>query len=524
MHNKRTMKTRRLFIPIVLALFVSLSACDGSLLDYENPNAPTNTAFWETPEDAELGINAVYHQLLQPGTYSRWIFFRYDLSSDEGFSGSPWTELADWTRFNYVNYNFWEGNAIHWRDHYKGIFRANQVLANVPDIEFENTTRKNQILGEASFLRALYYFNLAILYEDVPIVLEPSSPDDKPEQKPLEEVWGQIVTDLEFAMNNLPPTWPADDVGRATKGAAHALLGKVYMQQQEWDLAQDAMEWLIEGPGAANYGLVDNYEDNFRHTTENNIESVFEIQFSDENRGGKGDVSNSSLSNERPQFFAPRGIGWSDGQSNKWIIDEYKTENNLDGGFDTRLKWSLYYQEMGDDFANNDLVYGRPWDVGAWGNDAFIRKYSSSYFRDFEDYFSPNNFRVIRYADVLLSYAEIINELQGPAQAVQYLNRVRQRPSTNLAPLETSVHAAAMNSRDAFRERLKIERSLELNHEGVRFMDLKRWGMFDSQATVDELAQRDPSFNNFVVGKHHRLPIPQSEVENNPNLDQHPEY
>ena len=223
-------------------------------------------------------------------------------------------------------------------------------------------------------------------------------------------------------------------------------------------------------------------------------------------------------------FFAPRGIGWSDGQTNKWIIDEYKTENNLDGGFDTRLKWSVFYREMGDDFTNNDLVYGRPWDVAAWGDEAFIRKYSSSYFRDFEDYFSPNNFRVIRYADVLLSYAEIINELQGPAQAVQYLNRVRQRPSTNLAPLEASVHAAAMNSQDAFRDRLMIERSLELNHEGVRFMDLKRWAMFDSQTTVNELAQRDPSFNNFEVGKHHRLPIPQGEVENNPNLDQHPEY
>lgn len=252
------MKTRRLFIPLVLVLLVSFSACDDNLLDYENPNAPTNTAFWNTAEDAELGLNAVYHQLYQPGTYSRWIHFRFDLSSDEGYSGSPWTELADWTRFNYVNYNFWEGNGIHWQDHYKGIFRTNQVLTNVPEIEFENQTRKDEIIGEASFIRALYYFNLAILFEDVPIVVEPSSPDDKPEQKPLEEVWGQIIDDLTVATNNLPPSWPADEVGRATKGAAHALLGKVHMQRQDWEKARIEMEWLVEGDGATYYDLVDN--------------------------------------------------------------------------------------------------------------------------------------------------------------------------------------------------------------------------------------------------------------------------
>lgn len=507
-------------IAISIVVILSFQACDG-ILDYNNPNAPTDVTFWETPDDAERGLTAVYHQLVKESTYARWIFFRTDLTSDEGYSASPWTELADWTRFNYLNYNFWEGGAWIWRDHYKGIFRANQVIANVPEIEFSNELRQQQIVAEAKFIRALLYYNLAVLWEEVPIVLEPSNPDDQPEQRSEQEVWAQIKQDLNDASEALPETWSSDDLGRPTVGSALALLGKAHMQNQSWQDAYDALHWLVEGDGAVHYDLVDNYRDNFMHTTEHNIESVFEISFSDENRGPKGDGSDSNLGFERPQFFAPGGIGWSDGQPRTWLIDEYKAEMNLDGGFDTRLMYSIFYSEMGDDFENNELIYGRTWEEGGWPEDvAYIRKYSSDYFRDYEDYYSPNNFRVIRYADVLLSFAEVVNELQGPQQAAQYVNRVRQRPSTNLAPLENSPYANALTSQDAFRERLKMERSLELNHEGVRWADLKRWGMLESAEGIEELRQRDSSFDNFEIGRHHRLPIPQSEVENNPNLDQ----
>lgn len=513
-------RTRLLYL---ILLFVFSYGCN-DMLDLQNPNAPTNTSFWNTPEDAELGLTAVYHQLNQIGNYSRWIFFRYDLASDEGQSQSPWTELADWTRFNYVNYNFWEGGSWIWRDHYKAIFRANQVLANVPEIEFSNEERKEQIIAEAQFLRALNYFNLAVLWEDVPLVLEPSNPDDQPEQKTQAEVWDQIKKDLSDAADVLPPEWPSEEVGRPTRGAALALLGKAHMQNHEWEDARDALSWLVEGEGAQYYDLMDNYKDNFTHLSENNAESVFEIQFSGENQGPKGDAINSSLGFERTQFFGPNGIGWADGQARSWLIDEYKGETTVDGGYDTRLKHNLFYRDMSVDFTDNDEVYGRSWDEDLWGDDVFIRKYQTDYYRDFEDYYAPVNFRVIRFADVLLSYAEVINELEGPAQAAQYVNRVRQRPSTNLPPLASSPYADALDSKEAFLERLKMERTLELCFEGVRWMDLKRWGMLESQEGIDTLADRDPDFENFEVGKHHRLPIPQSEVENNPFLDQHPEY
>lgn len=512
---------RLLILPILLLAFAV--GCD-DMLTKTNPNVPTTETFWNTPTDAEAGLTAVYHQLYQIGNYSRWLFFRYDLASDEGYSESPWTELADWTRFNYVNYNFGAGQTMIWSAHYKAIFRANQVLANVPDIEFEDQNRKELILGEAKFLRALHYFNLAVLWEEVPIVLEPSSPDDQPEQRSRDEVWAQVKQDLQEAADVLPSEWPSEEVGRPTYGAALALLGKAHMQNHEWQQAKDAMEWLIEGEGAQYYGLVDNYYDNFKHTTENNIESVFEIQFSEENRGAKGDGSSSALGFERTQFFAPPGIGWADGQARRWLIEQYKEETTVDGSYDIRLKHNLFYREMSEDFDNNDLVYGESWREGEWGDEAFIRKYQVDYYRNNVDYYIPNNFRVIRYADVLLSYAEIINELEGPRQAAQYVDRVRQRPSTNLPPLANSQYSDALTSKEAFLERLKMERTLELCFEGVRWMDLKRWEMLESQEGINILRQRDSDFENFELGKNHRLPIPQSEVENNPNLDQHPEY
>lgn len=514
---------KRLYIASIGFLLLFFVGCQ-DLLDKTNPNTPTTESFWTTPSDAEAGLTAAYHQLYQIGNYSRWLYFRYDLSSDEGYSESPWTELADWTRFNYVNYNFAEGQTTIWHNHYKAIFRANQVLANVPEIEFDDQNRKEEILAEAKFLRALHYFNLAVLWEEVPVVLEPSEPDDQPEQRSREEVWNQVKQDLNEAADVLPPEWPAEEVGRPSRGAALALLGKAHMQNHEWTEARDAMEWLVEGEGAQYYGLMDNYHDNFTHTTENNRESVFEIQFSEENRGAKGDGSSSALGLERTQFFAPPGIGWGDGQARRWIVDQYKEETDLDGDFDSRLRYNVFYREMSDDFENNEEVYGGTWQEDQWGDEVFIRKYQVDYYRDNVDYYIPNNFRVIRYSDVLLSYAEIINELEGPQQAFEYVDRVRQRSSTNLPPLASSQYSDALNSQEAFLERLKMERTLELCFEGVRWMDLKRWGMLESQEGINTLQQRDPDFNNFEMGKNHRLPIPQSEVENNPNLDQHPEY
>ncbi|MBC9797127.1 RagB/SusD family nutrient uptake outer membrane protein [Sinomicrobium weinanense] len=505
-----------LIISTVICTLFAVTSCQKDELDLKNPNALTTDQFWVTPDDAEKGVNAIYAMFYKDGLWARWVYFRLDLTSDEGFSQSPWVELADWTRFGYINYNFWEGNSVTWRDTYKAIFRANQVLANVPDIEFSDENRKQQLLGEAKFLRALHYYYAGVLWENVPLVLEPSKPDDLHPQNTKEEVFAQVEQDLTEAFAALPEAWDAAQTGRPTKGAAKAMLAKLYMQQHRWEDAKSTLEYLIKGEGAM-YSLVDHYEDNFTHLNENNSESVYEIQFGDQRRGGTGEGQDASVSTTRAQFFAPRGIGWSDGQARFWLVNAFKQEQTSDGKIDERLRYSLFYPDLFKDFG--DKIYGRDWE---WGDqEAWFRKYQRDYYRENEDYYSEVNFRLIRYADVLLRYAEVLNELGMTSDAYQYVDMVRAR--ANMAPLATA-YPGIGNNREAFLNRLKTERVLELSGESVRWEDLKRWGDLEDQASVDEIAERDPDFENFEVGKHLRLPIPQVEVENNPNLEQNPGY
>src|SRR6218665_38764 len=507
-------------IKILLAISFTaclLSSCKKDQLNVENPNTITEEQFWKTESDAEKGVNAAYAMFYKPGGWARWIYFRLDLTSDEGCSKSPWIELADWTRFQYVNYNFWEGNANTWRDIYKAVFRCNQVLANVPDITFTDNNKKELILAQAKFLRALHYYYAALLWENIPLVLEPSQPDDLPAQHPLTEVWAQVEKDFTEALAVLPEKWDDANVGRPTKSASNGFLARTYMQQHKWQQAKTALDYFFTGAGTGKYELVPNFQDNFTHTNENNKESVFEIQFSDVNKGGDGDDPNQNMGHNRAQFFAPRGIGWSDGQARYWMVDEFKKEKTVGNALDPRLRYSLFYPALQADFG--DKVYGRNWE---WNNDeAWFRKYQRDYFRTNEDYFAQNNVRLIRFADILLMYAETLNELDQTTTAAGYVNIVRAR--ANMSPLAVG-QPASLLSKDAFRDRIKVERVLELCGESVRWADLKRWDDLETQAKVNVVAQRDPDFLNFTVGKHVRLPIPQTEVLNNPNLKQNDKY
>jgi len=502
-----------------LTLLISLTvitSCKKSLLDQSTPNTLPAEQFWKTESDALKGVNAIYHMFYQNGGFNRWIYFRLDLTSDEGFSKSPWIELGDWTRFQYVNYNFWEGNVNTFRDVYKAIFRCNQVLENVPNIPFADETKKAELLGQAKFLRAFYYYYAAILWENVPLVTTTQTPIDLPQQGTLTQVWALVDADLNDAIKSLPAQYTGDNIGRATKGAAYAMLGKSLMQQHKWSEAKTAFDYLVTGAGKQYYDLVD-YKDNFRAENENNKESVFEIQFSDINKTAEGDGPSSNMGTNRTQFFAPRSIGWSDGQARYWLVAEFKKEKTTDGKIDPRLRYTLFYPALEADFG--DKIYGRSWQWDA--DECWFKKYSRDYYRTNEDYYNQINNRVIRYADVLLMYAEALNELGQTADAYQYVDKIRAR--ANMAPLATA-YPAIGNNKDAFRNRLKEERVLELCGESVRWADLKRWGDLDNQTAVDAVAARDPDFKNFVVGKNIRLPLPQTEVLNNTNLHQNPNY
>lgn len=535
---------KRIILPLILV--AALFSCSENGLNLTDPNVPTVAEYWKTLDEAQSGLTATYSQFTRPGNWGRWIYFRYDLASDEGYSNSPWNELADWTRFKYSNYNFIQGGSLIYKSAYKQIFEANQVIEFTPGIAVstdEERTQVKQIVAQAKFIRAFNYFTLNVLFGQAEIVLKPSNPGDLYKVANTDTLNAMVIRDLDEAIVDLPAEWAANDKGRITKGAAYALLGKTYMQMHEWEKAKNAFFWLVEGDGKQYYGLMDNYFDNFTHLKENNKESVFEIQFSDvskkemdRNNGTllDDDVPNMTLGNTRSQFFAPKGIGWCDGQPRMWLISEYKKEPTKDISvngktIDDRLRVSIIYPAIFTDFPTEKLFNGTisKWRFNWAKTECFFRKYGDDYFKTVTDYYSPINYRVIRYADVLLCYAECLANMNDLPNAVKYVDIVRTRPSTNhtkMAESPIAEIAAAASDRDLFLKRLQMERALELSLESVRWIDLRRWGLLETQAGIDELKSRDVDFENFILNKHQVLPMPQYEVDNSEYLDQNKNY
>jgi hypothetical protein len=510
---------KKIFIFSLFIVGLGLGSCEKEL-NIINPNQPTVEVFWKTADDAQKGVNAVY-STLHRGAISRWLPFYYIIRSDEGRSQSPATPIVNnMDQFRITDYNFW-GHYDIWRDNYVGIFRANQVIANVPAIQMDET-QKQRFIGEAKFLRGLFYFHLVTLWGNVPLMLTPSTTSDRPATSPQDAVWAQVQQDLSDAATALPSKYTnPDDLGRATKGSAYALLAKVYLQQRKYNEALTPLQWLVTGEGNTIYSLLPNYRDNFLITTENNAESVFEWQFQrnpTENHDDDTDprADNLNYGTSIAQFFAPPGVGWSDGEAHRWVVHQFLKEPTATGQRDPRLEATFLYDSTdvrGPEFTQ---IYGQTF-AQRYGTDnqrVWFRKFLNDHWKNEEGYNSPNNWRYIRYADVLLMYAEALNATGSTQQAYSFVDRVRQR--AGLAPLSTAM--PGMNQ-DQFLAQLKQERLLELAGEGHRWNDLTRWGDLGPQ-----LAQRDPAFSTFVVGRSELLPIPQQEADINPNLSQNPNY
>ncbi|WP_207434141.1 RagB/SusD family nutrient uptake outer membrane protein [Sabulibacter ruber] len=508
---------------IALTLTGTVLACEDTL-EIEDPNQVSVETYWGTEAEALAGVNAVYGAFYRNGTYARWLHMYLNPRSDDGFASTGWGELRSTIDFTQLDFNF-EGTRNIWDHHYRAIYRANQVITNVPNIQMDETL-KQRYIAEAKFLRALHYFNLVSLFRSVPLVLDPSRLTDLPFQVTEQETWTQIERDLTEAAPNLPAKYDLENLGRATRGAAYALLGKAHLQQREYQQALDAFAWLVDGDGSRLglsgndlYDLVPNYRDNFLHTTENNRESVFEVQFLALQSTTDEDAPTSNLGNQRGPFFGPgrrnQGdpqAGFNDFQMHRWVIDEFMQERTTSNAVDPRLYATAIFN------GNPGTFYGRTFDQLVPDNlmqAAWYRKYLNDYHRVDETFEGPINFRVIRYADVLLMYAECLNALNRTAEAYPHVDRVRQR--AGLAPLST---ARPGLSQQAFMEQLEHERITELTGESTRWLDLLRWGYLDDPARVNELEARDPEFNNFDIPRDKWLPIPQSEIDINPNLNQ----
>ncbi|RTQ48145.1 RagB/SusD family nutrient uptake outer membrane protein [Hymenobacter gummosus] len=508
------MKVHKLATLLLAAGLFTATSCDKDLLEQPNPNAPTTDQFWKTQDDAIKGVFACYSGLQQFACYYRsWHFMAH--RSDESYSQSPFVELANFTRFITPDNNFFI-SSFAWNDYYRTIYRTNQVITRVPAIQMDETLRR-RLVAEARFVRALSYFDLVYFFGNVPLItVEPVVTTRAPQATPA-QTEAQIIADLQAAIPDLPASYPDTDKGRATKGSAQALLAKVYMQQRRW---ADASALFTQIISSGQYALVPNYLDNFTDTNENNRESVFEVQFTGTvlEVGQGQDNSASAESHDRPNFFGPPGATFADVQPRRWLLDAYTDSTvSFAPGSTTRRRIDPRRDISIIHAGNPGVFYGRTFAQWGWNpTQQYWRKYLNDRTRTNENFSSGINHRVIRYADVLLMQAEALIEQNQLGAARPLIDQVRAR--VDLAPLSTNT------TQEQLRQQLRLERARELSGEGTRWFDILRWGLMDNQAGISELTARDPDFTNFRLGVSKLLPIPQRDIDIDPNMRQNPGY
>ncbi len=504
---------------LVLLIFVG---CSEDWLELTNPNQQTTETFWQTEEDIQKGVNATYMGLLYDGTWMRFAPFALNLKADDARSESPWKVLSLTGKFN-LDY----GDPIMaqwpWTSLYGVVNRANQVLYNIDNVEFSSVEFKNQCQGEALFLRAFSYYYLVSFYRNIPLVLEPylgTTEELYPTQASPEIVWSQIMEDFHSASELLPATYPDEEKGRATKGAALAFLGKSYLMNKDYTNASAYFEQVIDMENDGIYGLMENYEDNFTTEHENNIESVFEIQL-DRSVGGTtlGWVSapeaDWSKTSAHAITFAPTPYGFGDVDATTWIFEEFFIEPNIDGNVDERILTCISYDTSACEMYG--LPFREAFDSTRW-NGIFVRKYTNAYSEraDELDWRSDINERVMRFAEVLMMYAECQYELGNTGVAGDYMQRVRDR--VGLPDISDDI--AAMD-KDNFYSQLSHDKALEFAFEGIRFEDIVRWGWLYDATRLEELKSHDAEYSGYIKGREY-FPIPPAELDKNPNYEKNP--
>ncbi|HTN38959.1 MAG TPA: RagB/SusD family nutrient uptake outer membrane protein [Arachidicoccus sp.] len=491
---------------LVIVLF-SLQSCSKKL-DLVNPNAPNPGEFFKTDADARSAVNSVYNSLYYDGQYHRWLILGENFRSDEMYASGPWDQMT--TIGSFTQATIWENVGDPYWHAYMGIYRANQVIEGLTDNTEVSESAKDQALGQIYFLRGLYYFNLLKIYRNIPLITavpKSTAQYTQPLATP-EAIWQQIESDWKKAADLLPVNWPSGEAGRATKGAAIAFLGKAYLWEKKYSEAKAQFEQIID-KSPYTYDLMPNYGDNFNETAAaNNKESIFEIQWNTKVGGAQPGAQNGDpnaaalLSSEWAMIISPVGFGYGDGKARPWLVDEFLKEKTVTNEEDPRLNLTLLYKRPGE------KVYGLDWATGittADQNSVYIKKYTlwrtKSGYNAALDAKNAMPYYVMRFADVLLMYAETLNELGETTAAYAPINRVRGR--AHLADLTTGLTQKAM------REQIAHERVTEFCGEGVRFDDLRRWGWLGDPIKLAQLKQHDPEFKTYLPGREY-YPQPQN--------------
>ena len=489
---------------LILSLLFNVTSCFE--LELENPNTVSEASFWKTENDLFQGVIAAYDALQLDGLYLGNLPVVLTGLSDDG-TGESTNEFYAPFRFRIFNSNIFLSEYL-WLHFYAMIGRSYQVIDRGSSVQGENV--KN-IQAEAKFLVALAYYNLIAVYgENIAFVDRIQEASDFPKRAADGELYNLIENLLIEAIPELrlASEYSEADYGRASKGSAQALLAKIYMQQQKFEEAEPLLQDIVN---SNEYELLPSYADNFSENNTVNKEAVFVINFLHD---GPAIESNFHV---RHQGFSPREkLGtYGDIQPTQFVYESFLQELDVDGNPDPRLDVTLFHPGSTELFIDQPYSWWEPQFRNPEINTAYF-KYSEQEFIDgFATKFDGGtDFILIRYADVLLLYAETLNEMGKTSEAYTYVDLVRQR--VNMEPLSTAQPGL---SKDQFLEQLKHERVVELSGEVTRFFDLKRWGMYNASNAI-----RDPNFETFVNGRSEIQPIPQSELDLNSNLIQNPGY
>ena len=485
------MKLKYNLIAIALLGFSFSSCCD--FLEQNPQTDLSENDFYKTADDILSAVNGAYSSLQEGDIYGNWYVFG-EIPSDNTrnqLSGSVTTQ-NEFDQFYIDTQNSMIAN--FWKAAYKVINRTNTILGRIDGIEI-NTELANRYKLECKFIRALMYFNLVRVYGDVPLVLKEISISESYDilREPKENVYNQIIADLKEAQD-LPVSYSTAEDGRATQGAAKALLANVYMTLHKYAEAETILAEIINSgrysllentPGSLN---IDGYKNVFSPVNHNSKEGIFEIQFL---KGGYGEGSNYANN------FAPENSGTNVvavGGTGGNNIPEMDIYNAYEEG-DLRRDFSMslgYY----DNRKNNEWVESR-----------YVCKFMDVPYQNND---ASNNYPVIRYADVILMYAEALNQNGKTAEACKYLNMTRRR-GFGYQTTETSPVDLQTTDKAQFALMVEQERRVELAFENHRWFDLIRTGR-----AVEVMRSKGFSLNetNLIC------PIPQKQIDVNPKLTQ----
>ena len=546
------MKRNKLLILLIATLTV-LCSCSYDQLNIENPNNLPLDNFWSSEEDIQKGLIATYAALQLDGLFGGASSTQHPVRSD---TGRPNNWNANAIGLSKLAFN--ENSDIvkkRWRDCYIGIFRANQVLANLYTIDLSEQTR-TQIEAEARFLRGFFYYSLYRGYNGGSVIIHTTPPQSSEDfyksPSPANEVFNLIKSDLEFAYTNLPQQYEnSQDLGRATWGAATAMLGKLHINAHNYDLAKMKFKEILD---SNLYSLTANIGDNFDAEHEMNSESIFEVAFSTElSQGTSGSAADGPLGSEATS--RARTLATVEGGGYRTIMPSYymtmlfkkdtmditnPINSNRTGVANYSIRASMSIAIANDD---NTTLYQNPSNLGgAYNNNeaSYLKKFQNwTLLRESDQSISGINERVIRLADVMLLYAECLLQTGGAyTEALDLINEIRYRAGVVL------LEPVDYDNSSTMEHIMWTERPLELMFEGhdTRWEDLTRWDKVQEQ--YDRLALKsyvlisknlyefDPAIHNeenkliefesaatsYQSAIHNYFPIPSTEQNSNPGL------